>query len=294
MAGRIVVGIDGSPHSGRALDWAAARAALGGQQLELVNAYNLPVDFNFYGFQSYAGAAPLDWFTEQSRAVLESAEAHVHDIAPDVTCTLTSDFGPPATLLAAAARDADAVVVGRRGLGAASSAILGSVSNRITAEAACPVIVVGEDELPTSGPIVVGVDGSEFGAAALRYAVEEAALRHTSVRAVTAHEGPPLALASDPELMARMHAAVSSEAAEVAAAALAELTSGPVDVEQLTVEGRPGRAILDNARDAQLIVVGSHGKGFFRRVLLGSVSREVLQDADRPVAVIDVAAAEES
>jgi nucleotide-binding universal stress UspA family protein len=297
MAGRIVVGIDGSPHSAGALDWAAARAALGGQELELVNAYSLPVDFNFYGYQSYAGPEPMKWFTDHSKELLESAATHVRDVAPGVSCTLTSEFGPPAHVISAAAEGADAVVVGRRGLGATRSALLGSVSNKLTVEAACPVIVVGEGELPTSGPVVVGVDGSAFGAAALRFAIGEASVRTTSVRAVTAYQSPAVTLRADAELMARMQAALEAEAADVAAQALDGLATPEdrsVEVERVTVEGRPGEAILRHATDAQLIVVGSHGKGLVRRVLLGSVSREVLQDADRPVAVVDLPAPEGS
>jgi len=291
MTGRIVVGIDGSPQSAGALDWAAARAALGGQELELVNAYSLPVDFNFYGYQAYAGPGPTDWLAEHSRDLLQTAAKHVEEIAPGVTCTLTSEIGPAAQLLARAAEGADAVVVGRRGLGAATSALLGSVSNRLTLEAPCPLIVVGEGDVPITGPVVVGVDGSDFGAAALRWAVAEAVLRTTSVRAVTAFESPNVGLRSDPELTARMHAALEAEAAEVAAHAFEDLGTS-VDVEQVTVQGRPAEAILAHATDAQLIVVGSHGKGFVRRVLLGSVSREVLHDADRPVAVVDLPDAE--
>lgn len=295
MAGRIVVGIDGSPHSAGALDWAVARASLGGQELELVNAYSFPVDLNFYGYHGHAGGAPIQWFADHSRGLLETAAEHVGNGAPDVTCTLRSDFGPAAQLLSAAAEHADAVVVGRRGLGATSSALLGSVSNRLTIEAACPVIVVGTGELPTTGPIVVGVDGSEFGAAALRYAVAEAAIRNTTVRAVTAYQSRLGAVGSDPELLARMQAALEAEAADIAANALEELRTGDdraPDIEQVVVQGRPAEAILGHAGDAQLIVVGSHGKGLVRRVLLGSVSREVLQEADQPVAVIDAPASE--
>ena len=54
------------------------------------------------------------------------------------------------------------------------------------------------------------------------------------------------------------------------------------------MEGRAAEAILSHAGDAQLIVVGTHGKGLVRRMLLGSVSRQVLNDADRPVAVVDL------
>ena len=61
-----------------------------------------------------------------------------------------------------------------------------------------------------------------------------------------------------------------------------------MSVERVAVEGRAAEAILANAGDARLIVVGAHGKGLVRRILLGSVSRQVLNDADRPVAVVDL------
>ncbi|WP_345603322.1 universal stress protein [Pseudonocardia adelaidensis] len=61
-----------------------------------------------------------------------------------------------------------------------------------------------------------------------------------------------------------------------------------VSVDHVVVEGHAAHAILGQAEDAQLIVVGTHGKGLIRRILLGSVSRQVLSDADRPVAVIDL------
>jgi nucleotide-binding universal stress UspA family protein len=61
-----------------------------------------------------------------------------------------------------------------------------------------------------------------------------------------------------------------------------------VSVDKVAVEGRAAEAILGHAGDAQLIVVGTHGKGLVRRVLIGSVSRQVLNDADRPVAVVDL------
>jgi nucleotide-binding universal stress UspA family protein len=291
MTGRIVVGIDGSPQSANALEWAVARAGLGDHTLELVNAYNMPSDFDFYGFHALPGAQPVEWFTEYSQELLAAAEKRVQELAPDLACTLTSKMGPAAYALADASAGADAVVVGRRGLGAATSVLLGSVSNRLTIEAKCPLVVVNEGDLPTSGPIVVGVDGSEFGAAALRYAVSEAIARDTSVRAVTAYKMPDQRMQADVELIARMRAALEDEAADITRRALTEARgtdNDAVGVDTVTVEGRAADAILDNAHDAQLIVVGSHGKGLVRRVLLGSVSRRVLHDADRPVAVIDV------
>jgi nucleotide-binding universal stress UspA family protein len=254
----------------------------------LVNAYSMPVDVHFYSYQAAASSQPVDWLSQVSRQLLDAAAARVRELAPDLECTQTSEMGPPAVVLCDASRGADAVVVGRRGLGATASAVLGSVSNRLSVEASCPLVVVGEGEQPTSGPIVVGVDDSEFGAVALGYALAEAALRQTSVRAVTAYDLPDRIAATDPELATRMRADLEGEAADVITRALAACTETPVYVDQVTVAGHPAEAILDHAGDAQLIVVGTHGKGLVRRVLLGSVSRRILNDADRPVALIDL------
>jgi nucleotide-binding universal stress UspA family protein len=290
MSGRIVVGIDGSPQSGNALDWAVARARLGGEQLELVNAYSITPEVDFYGYHGVA-SQEADWFIEFSKQVLDAAASRVRAMAPDLTCTSTSKLDHPAHALAAASANAEAVVVGRRGLGGAASVLLGSVSNRLTIQAKCPVVVIGDSPFPTTGPIVVGVDGSEFGTQALRYAVAEANLRKASVRAVVAYDVPRSAVRADPELATRMRAGLEGEAAETITQALNEVqaTVAPaVAVDQIAVEGRPAEAILDHAEDAQLIVVGTHGKGLVRRILLGSVSRQLLHDADRPVAVVDL------
>jgi nucleotide-binding universal stress UspA family protein len=291
VTGRIVVGIDGSQQSGNALEWAVARARLGGEQLELLNAYSLTHALDLYGY-GVTASQPADWFIEFSEQVLDAAAARVRELAPDLTCTVTSKMGHPAFMLAAASEGADAVVVGRRGLGGAASVLLGSVSNRLTIQAKCPLVVVGEGDLPTDGPIVVGIDGSEFSTHALRYAIGEAAVRKTSVRAVAAYDvlHHP-ALVADPELVARMRADVEAEAVDTISRTLEEAQgTGPASVsaEHVAVEGRAAEAILGHANDAQLIVVGTHGKGLVRRVLIGSVSRQVLNDADRPVAVVDL------
>lgn len=291
MTGRIVVGIDGSPHSARALDWAIGRARIGGWSLHLVSVYSLPTNVDFYGYHGMQSPHPVEWLSDASKELLETAATRVRETAPDLKYELTSELGWPAQILAEASEGADLLVVGRRGLGAAASVVLGSVSNRLTVEARCPLVVIGEDELPGDGPVVVGVDDSEFGTAALRFALSEAAARGTSVRAVTAFVQPRPPAVADDELLARIHAGLEAEAADITTRALASLGDArdpSVTVEQVTVDGPAAEAILDHIDDAQLVVVGSHGKGFVRRVLLGSVSRRVLHDAQVPVAVVDV------
>src|SRR6185437_8752058 len=107
VPGRIVVGIDGSQHSGNALEWAVARARLGGEQLELVNAYVLTPDLDFYGYTGLATSQPVDWFIEFSEQVLGAAAARVRELAPELSCTLTSEMGHPAHVLTAASGTAD-------------------------------------------------------------------------------------------------------------------------------------------------------------------------------------------
>jgi nucleotide-binding universal stress UspA family protein len=153
------------------------------------------------------------------------------------------------------------------------------------------VIVVGDGELPTTGPIVVGVDDSPFGANALRYAIAEAAVRKTSVRAVAAYEVLHPAFHADPGLVSQLRAEVLAEAEGAVTRAVEETrgtAAADVTVDQVAAEGRAADVILSHAGDAQLVVVGTHGKGLVRRVLLGSVSRQVLNDAEGPVAVVDL------
>lgn len=284
MTDRIVVGVDGSEQSAAALEWAVARAQLGGNDLELVNTYSLVLQMDFFGYQGVSGQQ-VSWIVDHSKQLLRAAEARVRELAADLTCTLSSVASHPAPALVAASEGAAALVVGRRGLGGAASALLGSVSNRVAVEAKCPVIVVGEGQVATSGPVVVGVDGSEYGTNALRYAIAEAALRGTTVRAVAAYGVLHPAFGADPEMVARMRAEIDADAADTITRALGDTT---VSVEKVAMEGPAAEAILDNAHDAQLVVVGTHGKGLVRRILLGSVSRQVLNDADLPVAVVDL------
>jgi nucleotide-binding universal stress UspA family protein len=293
MAGRIIVGIDGSQQSAHALEWAVARARLGGQEVHLLNSYVVVPQVDFYSFHGPASSQPVDWLMEFSEHVLAAAETRVKELAPDVTCVVTSMAGHPAQALAAASESAAALVVGRRGLGGAASVVLGSVSNRLATGTKCPLIVVGGGEPPVRGPIAVGVDDSDYGVNALRYAISEAELRGTSVRAVTAFDVLHPAIDADPERGARLRAQLEAETSDTIARVVDEMAAAglaPVKVDHVAVQGEAAEAILSHSHDAQLVVVGTHGKGLVRRVLLGSVSRRVLNDADRPVAVVDLPA----
>lgn len=290
MSNKIVVGIDGSVISQRAVEFAAEEAELHGAELEIVYAIELPTDVDFYGV-TIAGPQ-IEVLQHYADELLAAAAARVKDRHPDLVCTTRSMIGNPTWVLLGAAEDAIAVVVGRRGLGAVKSAFLGSVSSRLATDASCPVFVINEDEnRPTDGPIVVGVDDSEFGTAALSFAMAQAAARKAAVRAVTAYRMPALALPVEPDLMVELQRSEAAEAEKMLTTAVERARTADtrsVEVEKIIVEDSPANAILQQSKDAQLVVVGSHGKGFVKRLFLGSVSRHVLADADRPVVVVDI------
>lgn len=136
------------------------------------------------------------------------------------------------------------------------------------------------------GRIVVGVDGSEGGDAALRWALDEAELRHSTVDAVMALRVTPMMASPavgaiiDPE-------EEMAHAREVLAEAVSRTPSGRgVSVKQIVGTGGAAHVLLEAAQGADLLVVGSRGRGGFRGLLLGSVSQQCVHHAPCPVVVV--------
>ena len=137
--------------------------------------------------------------------------------------------------------------------------------------------------------IVVGIDGSDASKAALRWAVEDARARGAEVVALHAYEVPvaapdaaPTSPVDLPALVADTHAGAQQLAAEIVDEVVGNAVS--VDVAPIAVEDPPAKALIDASRDADLLVVGSHGHGLSGR-FLGSVSLECVQHASCPVVV---------
>lgn len=142
--------------------------------------------------------------------------------------------------------------------------------------------------------IVVGVDGSSHARRALVHAVDEARRRDATVDAVYAY-APPVYW-SAPEfgvLIPRPESEVVEDATQLLERELAELPDDVV-VEPIVVEGPAARALLETARGADLLVVGSRGRGGFMGLLLGSTSHQVVTHATCPVVVVPMAAASDA
>jgi nucleotide-binding universal stress UspA family protein len=142
-SGRIVVGVDGSAGSKRALQWAVDEAQLRGAVVDAVQAWTFP----YYGEVAAMAAVSIDG-TELERAAVASLSAVVDAVAPDrVPVEQRVQRGDPASVLLRAAEEAgaDLLVVGSRGRGGFAGLLLGSVSQQCVHHATCPVVVVRED-----------------------------------------------------------------------------------------------------------------------------------------------------
>lgn len=144
-AGRIVVGVDGSPESLEAIRWAARQAELSGCQLEAISAWKFPASSGF----EFGGEADNDW-AGNARTVLDAALLQA--LGKDSEATALVERGHPAQVLVAAAVGAEMLVVGSRGHGGLVGMLLGSVSEYVTAHATCPVVVIHGDSTESSRP----------------------------------------------------------------------------------------------------------------------------------------------
>ncbi len=267
-----------------AVDWAARDASLRGVPLKLVHVLNPPIVMAFPDVPMPAGY--LDWQESEGRAVLEAANATALEAAPGLDISTEMISGPSVPTLVEQSKDAGLLVVGCRGRGALARGLLGSISTGLVHHAFCPVAVIhDEDPLmphPSKAPVVVGVDGSPASEHALEIAFEEASLRGVDLMAVHAW--------SDDSVF-EFPGTDWTTLQEMGEETLAERLAGwqerypDVLVRRLVVADRPAHQLLEQSASAQLLVVGSHGRGGFAGMLLGSVGTTVVHNAKMPVIV---------
>ena len=239
----------------------------------------------------FVPAPPIPVELEQTMRQLKMPYAR--GIAPDVFATARAQRWEPAevvkALLAKALEiDARMIVLGTRGLGAVRGALLGSVTAALATHSRCPVVVVPSgDTPPDDGPVVVGVDGTTNSEPAIEAAFTEASLR--GVPLVAVHAWSDVDFDTLPAAVENLpwEALGTSEEASLAESLAGWRERFPdVDVHKVVVRDRAVDQLLERSRPAQLVVVGSHGRGGFRGMLLGSTSRSLLHRIDRPLMIV--------
>jgi len=280
----IIVGVDGSPASRVAVDWAARDAARRGADLKLVHVLVPPAVMAFPEVPMPPGF--MEWQDEEGRRLLDSAVKTVEEAGAQVEVSTDMVSGPAVPVLADLSSSAQMIVVGCRGHGALARGLLGSISTGLAHHAHCPVAIIhDEDPLmphPSKAPVVVGVDGSPASENAVAIAFEQASFRGVDLLAVHAW--------SDTGVF-EFPGADWSTLQAAGEQTLSERLAGwqerypDVPVRRVVVADKPARQLLEQAESAQLLVVGSHGRGGIAGMLLGSVSTSVLHGARLPVII---------
>jgi nucleotide-binding universal stress UspA family protein len=285
----VVVGVDGSPSSQAAVRWAAREAVLRHAGLTVVHvAESLP-----------AVASTLDWNVGHiPEEVLEIQENTARSIIADAIAVARDStgrgdgaeisgelmFGKPVPTLAELSEQAQVVVVGCRGATGWHRRLLGSVSTEVLHHAHCPVAVVHDEVTPSAQlPVLIGIDGSPTSERATEIAFDEASWRGVDLVA--------LHVVSDTIEPSGFY---GMEWGALRSTSKTRLTDRLADWQKrypevnVNLEGefaRPAHQLLTRAEQAQLVVLGSHGRGGFQGMLLGSVSTAVAQESRVPVIV---------
>jgi nucleotide-binding universal stress UspA family protein len=267
----IVVGIDGSEGSARALRWAANESERHRLPLTVVhvcswalNEVPLPHPVVEDGHRR------AQELIERMTADLRAQRRH----AP-VESRVVNDHAVPG--LVAFSEAADMIVVGSHGGHSVLGMPIGSVANGVAAHAACPTVVVRPQCITNADArVIVGVDGSPANQAAVAFAFQEALAHGTTLQAILCWRGERGALQTE--------TAAEAQLAEALAPWQEKYPNVDVMAHVSLRAARPG--LIGASRDASLMIVGSRGYGGFRGLLMGSVSSALVQHADCPVAVV--------
>jgi len=282
----IVVGVDESSTAKAAVQWAAHDAELRRIPLTLVHAISPEVSA-----WSNAGSRPglARWQRDRGRRLVDDAFKLVQEICQhggpaEIHCEVLPTAAVP-TLVDLSKR-AELVAAGCRGSGQWPGRLLGSVSSGLLHYAHCPVAIVHEEDVamarPGDAPVLVGIDGSSTSELATAIAFDEASRREVGLVAV--HSWSDVDVSGGPEID---WPATQSAAEEVLAERLAgwQEQYPDVRVERVVVRDNPARQLVQRSESAQLVVVGSRGRGGYAAMLVGSVGATVAQMARVPVVV---------
>lgn len=277
----IVVGIDASPDSDRAVGWAVQLASATRQPVHFVHVQPSPP-------QSLLDDGPPRGWATAGQEILDAAVAKAESVGLTASSENIADTGrATAEALVAASSEAAMLVVGARGHGGYTGLLMGSVSQHAARQAHCPVVTVRRPAKEDASRVVVGVDHSEGAQDALELACRLASAQGAPVTAIHAWRAPSLHGAGVALPMpADTGRAIAHEEQRLAEQLAPWRRKYPdLRIAAEVVPGHAGPVLTDASEQAGLVVVGRRGLGAFAGMLLGSVSQSVLHHARCPVAV---------
>jgi nucleotide-binding universal stress UspA family protein len=283
MKNVLTVGFDGSIPARRAVAWAAVEADRRRAKLQVVACYSItPLAYPWVGNAAFP--VDIDLLEKQARAGLHEVASDVSLSFPALVIEQRAIFGWARDELIDAARESDLLIVGTTGVGAAESVLLGSVAHAVARTSPCPVVLVPDaPDRPLFDRIVVGVDGSEASRLAAEWATDEA--DRLNVECVVLHAWSyPYAT----ELSSETGHDLTQVDAELCLETAVERcrVRGRCPVRAELVESSATKALVEASAQADLVVVGSRGRGELRSLLFGSVAHTVAQHSACPVVVI--------
>jgi nucleotide-binding universal stress UspA family protein len=271
----VVVGVDGSDGSLRALEWAALEAERRKAPLRIVSVPTMPARMHAEQGTVPTVATEIREFSERA---IDTAVTRSKEIAPGLVVDTALLSGAPAVAIADTGPQALMIVVGARGVGGFSAMLLGSVSRYVAMHAACPVVVIREQADAVHREIVVGAHDTNAGTQALAFGFEQAALCGAELVVVHAlQRGEGHAGDQDATL------AQATRALEETLADWKDRYPGVVIRPDL-VRGHPAQVLSEYSARADLVVIGRHGGS--SRPAVGSIQHAVLHHARGPVAIV--------
>lgn len=280
----ILVGVDGSPESEAAIRWATHEAVMRDQPITLLHAIApVVVSWPVAYLESNFAQSQENFAREVIEKAQKTVQASAGESAPPAVRTEIRHVDAPSALVSAS-RDAYMTVAGSRGLGVIGRAILGSVSSGLLHHGHGQVVVIHTDQpQDDTSPVLVGIDGSPSSEDATALAFDEASQRGVDLVALHAWSD----VGVFPMLGMDWH-----EYRDVGNEVLAERLSGwqeqypDVHVHRRVVCDQPARWLVEESQAAQLVVLGSRGRGGFAGLALGSVSSKVAHASKAPVIVV--------
>ncbi|GAA4831863.1 universal stress protein [Saccharopolyspora rosea] len=285
VGGAVVVGYDGTGESAKAVRWAAAEATTRGRPLVVVWALAVPLE-KLSRVHPSSGEVTFTALRADALREIDEVVSDIRSTGLDVRAD--ARLGHPARVLLDASADAALLVLGSPQPSKIRRILVGSTAAELIRRAQVPVVAVRSDDASPPSRVVVGVDGSAHSERAIGFALDAAERHGAELTALLVAEEPY------PDALPPVRGwRLPSDDVDAARRELAEVLAGRQENhpgvtahQRVVTDERPAQALVAAGADADLLVVGTRGRGVVRTTFLGSVSHAVVHYAPCTVAVV--------